>query len=36
VKKYVDLMGGEVEFTSEKEKGTTFTVKLPITIEIEE
>lgn len=29
VKKYVDLMGGTITFTSEIEEGTTFTVALP-------
>lgn len=30
VKKYIELMGGTIDFTSELEKGTTFTVKLPV------
>ena len=30
VKKYVDLMHGQIEFTSEYGKGTTFTVHLPV------
>ena len=29
-KKYVDLMGGTIAVTSEKGKGTTFTVELPL------
>ncbi|HMT30436.1 MAG TPA: ATP-binding protein, partial [Bacteroidia bacterium] len=32
VKKYVDLMEGEIQFTSTNGKGTTFTVKLPVLI----
>jgi PAS domain S-box-containing protein len=32
VKRYVDLMGGKIDFVSEENKGTTFTVKLPITV----
>ncbi len=30
VKKYVELMNGEIEFTSEEQKGTEFFVKLPL------
>lgn len=30
VQKYVDLMGGEINFTSEQNVGTTFTVVVPI------
>lgn len=30
VKKYVDLLHGHIEFTSEHGKGTTFTVHLPV------
>ena len=30
VKRYVELMGGTISFTSEIEKGTTFTVKFPL------
>ncbi len=29
VQNYVSLMGGEVSFTSEVNKGTTFKIKLP-------
>jgi len=29
VKQYVDILGGEITFTSEHEIGTTFTVKIP-------
>ena len=29
VKKYVDIMGGELDYESELDKGTTFTVTLP-------
>lgn len=32
VKKYVDLLHGQIEFTSEYGKGTTFTVHLPIQV----
>lgn len=32
VKRYVDLMGGDIDFVSEENKGTTFTVKLPIAV----
>ncbi len=32
VKKLVDLQGGEIEFKSEQEKGSVFTVKLPTEI----
>jgi signal transduction histidine kinase len=31
VKRYLDLMGGSIDFQSEMEKGTTFEVVLPIT-----
>jgi PAS domain S-box-containing protein len=30
VKRYIDLMGGAIDFESEQNKGTTFTVKLPL------
>ena len=30
VKRYIDLMDGSIDFTSEVNKGTTFTVKLPL------
>jgi len=29
VRRYVDLLGGAVAFSSEYQKGTTFTVELP-------
>lgn len=30
VKKYVDLLGGKISFVSQHNKGTTFTVELPV------
>jgi signal transduction histidine kinase len=33
VKKYAELMGGEISFTSQPGKGTTFLVTLPQTID---
>ncbi|MGP8216073.1 MAG: sensor histidine kinase [Bacteroidia bacterium] len=30
VKRYLDLMGGSIDFTSETNKGTIFTVKIPL------
>jgi len=32
VKKYLDLMDGSIDFVSELGKGTTFTVKLPVSL----
>ncbi|MBZ0274734.1 MAG: hypothetical protein K8I60_01235 [Anaerolineae bacterium] len=32
VKKMVDLYGGDIQFTSEVEVGTTFTITLPHTV----
>lgn len=32
-KRYVDLLGGSITFTSDVEKGTTFTVQLPLMTE---
>jgi len=32
VQKYVDLMGGEITFTSNLGKGTTFTIQLPLVV----
>ena len=29
VKRYLDLMGGEIDFESEEYKGSTFRVKIP-------
>ena len=34
VKKYVDLLEGDINFTSEENKGTTFTVTLPLRLEL--
>ncbi len=31
VKRYVDLLGGTINFTSEEDSGTVFTVQLPLT-----
>lgn len=34
VKRYLDLMGGNIDFSSEENRGSTFTVRLPKEIEI--
>jgi signal transduction histidine kinase len=30
VKRYVELLGGDMSFTSEEEKGSIFTLRLPL------
>lgn len=34
VKKYLDLMGGDITFESQEQKGSTFTITLPLTASV--